>query len=457
MQKLKRFILDKKNLSGFVILLFLYNTLIFRLFSNGVYYHIGYEFFLSVSFLWTLLLFIDDVINFRIIDTKIKLLFWILYVFTMIVFLFNRPYNLLSIISILYFFLMWYILMSSSLYSTKKEFHKFFICVSKQIVIVVLIINAISVLGYILYVTGIVHQLPDLFALESNHHVGRGILGRFFTLPFLYAGLYYYSGNAGFYSYIAYILGFFLYENKTIHRETMIVSSLLSLFMIIVSDNRVSVICGIVTTVLFLIRSISLHLKSKRKAKYVMRFIYSLLFVCIIVFIIKFFPSAYEQIKTSPFDYLNYLSSQRLIYWRDAIYDFLQRKWIGYGWGNNGTMPYYRIHFHNLFICILVWTGIIGSLISLYIIINITIRIIKNRELLISNKSYWILVMVVCVFFESMLDICIVGETTHIETPLFWVGIGYLYYFHINTPLIKGFVWVNKTNHFADWIRFPIE
>ena len=56
------------------------------------------------------------------------------------------------------------------------------------------------------------------------------------------------------------------------------------------------------------------------------------------------------------------------------------------------------------------------------------VRLILNRKLIRQRKSTWLVMLVVCVFLESMLERAIAGTTESPETAFFWISAGYLVY-----------------------------
>ena len=438
-RKVKDFILDKKSLSGFCVLLILYNNLILRLINPSLSYHVGNELFLLIIAIWMLIQLFDDLVHKRLLDTQFKLVFGLFYLYAAIVFLFNRPYNIPGMIYITYFFVMWYILTSASLYSSKEEFFSFLQKIFLHFVIVVLIINTISLIAYFLLGFRIVSKLPACFVLTGNNHAKTSIFGR--LLKFRYGGLYSIVPEAGFFSYVSFAITLYLRENNVLKKPITLFSIVTSGMMVFLSNSRISEICLGVIICYWLFwylrrkKILFFHpTKGKRFISIALIISLLILFVCLY----RFGPSVINAIQLDPFTFFDRLSAARLSYWKEGLTAFIEKKWFGHGWGNIVGLSEKRYHYHNIIICMLVFTGIIGTVLFCGLSLYCTIKIHKNSASIEQYKAKWIKVLVLCIYLESFLEVCLVAETSHIETPIFFVGLGLLCYCNLNTPLNDG-------------------
>ena len=101
---------------------------------------------------------------------------------------------------------------------------------------------------------------------------------------------------------------------------------------------------------------------------------------------------------------------------------------LGSGYCNSEfTVAAYKlIHPHNIFLALLLYTGIPGLvLFTMFLILNVK-DIVHNLDYIKLNNLKWLVVLVICVFFESLLDIAIIGAPINIQTLYFYLCLGIL-------------------------------
>ena len=140
----------------------------------------------------------------------------------------------------------------------------------------------------------------------------------------------------------------------------------------------------------------------------------------------------FAKLLSSDFSSVNLLSSNRMIIWTTAFQEFLKRPLLGWGWENGDSIAQFTneniYNCHNIFINLLLWTGIPCFLLFicfLFMVIKQFVNLSKQSE---SNILDWMAVVVIALLVQASLDILIIGEDVRAGTQVFWLLAGYLYY-----------------------------
>jgi|GEM_PF-6460047 len=447
MVKLARLITNKRAFIAFYTLSILYDITLLRILIPYFYeYH--FSVFEQVYTLWATVIVLDDLIHKRILNNKYKILFELLFTAALGSMIFQSgPHDLTQVKYLISYGVMVYIFTSGSLSCSRKQFRNFLVFLSVNTVVLIFFMNAASFWQYNVSAPSsdifrnLLKSFSGLFSARNN-------LSGFVThIDDRYAGYYLSVGYASFSQYLSIVLSLYLFDQlchnwvaKVIGSLLVLINAVLALWMLGMSDARV-VFLDIILIVICLI---AIGIKRITKVQWI-GVIITLGLSAISLFSIEryFVPVLKQEIATSGMDnyqFWNKLLSHRLDYWAAGWTDFLKRPIFGNGWmksdtlGETFSVARIYLNHHNLFINLLCWTGFIGTGIFVLVITLCTIRIFKNGRYIAKSKSEWLIVLCLCVFIQSMLDICIIGEDLHIETPWFWLCFGYLVFLYKKKP-----------------------
>ena len=359
---MSQWIFDKKNLAMFYVAIVLYSNIVIRLINEGLSFTIGNSFLFIMCFIWSIIQLIDDIAHKRVFDSKLKILFAIYYVFTAAIFLLNRPYNIDAIRHNVFFVLMWYTVMSVGQYESKEDMKKILLILSKHIIAITVILNVVSIGAFILLKLGVVKTLPSLFFYsQGGHHTDTSFFAA--LINGRYGGLYPYLLFAGIFSYLSTVLSFYLFENGLIGRISVLMITILGLIMTALSNPRTVELIYIFILLSYIYKKIT---KQNIKKLYLLSIA---VLIVIGIFLVFVHYDVMHMNSEEAFQFFNHLTSLRWSYWKVGIESFLERKWIGYGFGNLGHLPWEKLHYHNIIMSNLVWGGIIGFLLILFIVL----------------------------------------------------------------------------------------
>lgn len=401
---------------------------VFYLFS-GVQSKIwnGYSIFIAG---YVLCIFVYEVIHKKIFTSKIQNLLWIFFAFTLIGTSMRREglwikswiYEFLLLMKIYIFFIL--------IPRIGKENTDHFIYkISKWVIAVFCAINTISLLIWFLHLLGF-PELPGIFAYSSmvttENHPG----------DYQFFGLYEWVTDGSHRTITALVLGLFLYSRKQMKTFPFYLNLITSFAYIILAGARSAFIC-LVPIVMYLAYLIVQRFIGHKFAKK----IFIVVLVLGIVFVgIKIIPAISELIHLTKenssyaFDILNAKSNGRMSLWKAGIEVGMQKPLFGWGWAYYPSLLIEKagyiggVSLHNTIINVFVFSGISG-VISLLVFFIISIwKLWKNRHLIASTKSGWLLILVICGWIQSMLQPGILGENSHVESIYFWIAYGYLIY-----------------------------
>lgn len=434
-KKLFEFITNKRVFTAFYAGTIIYNFLVIRLILPDVYVFIRSQGFPLVYTIWAGIIVITDLFQKKLFENKTKLLWNITFLIALLSMVVQpKPRSIQQIRYLIVFGIEVYILVSAAGESKKEEMQSFFISLAKQTVIIISILNVLSLViaAFLL----LKQELPEWIT-----HLNNGLLPEptSHTISLLpnnfgrYKGLFISVPEAGFDCYVAMCLNLLLLDKKKISKLFGIFNIICCVLMIILTDARDVLINLVIIVLVLFARAMSNKIGKKKSLAL------SIFILCSICGFIAY--KLYEIIihlhlttGEGLYSLVNRYSSSRLNYYRIGWNDFMQRKWIGQGWLNCDSLLGYtwkaetHPNYHNCIINLLAWTGIIGTgsfLVSLFYSVK---KIFENRKLISEDRCKWLVVLCVCIFTQSLLDICLFGEDTHIESVYFWVCLGYLVY-----------------------------
>ena len=398
-----------------------------ELLLHGVIYHFvpqALDIVEIILLVWPVLILAGDLINRRLFSSVYQ---WILWLFlAVIVASFWNEYHgftlslARSLIKHMGFF---YILFSAPNFYETEDYELMMQRLSFFAVLFVFVFAFASAVCYWTYKAGI--TLPMGLNAES----------RIFTYGHYgnedrFCGLFGYSTVGGNLSLLAILLSWYLHESTVFNKWLTGALTVLFVYMILLLDYRAGmVIFGFIALYL-----LYLLLRKKYSA------LGSVLIVILIgaagcagLFFLKqdYFARFFDLMKTDPFDAFRQISTGRTEYWYMVINKLPTHFWLGWGWLNSEALEFY-FDAHNLFINLLMWTGVIGCGLFVLFLLTMFIRIILNGKLIRKRKASWLVMLVVCVLMLSMLEREIAGSSETIETAFFWLASGYLVYLNRN-------------------------
>ena len=422
MKLLEKFLFDKINLIISYFETIFLQIFILRIFLSGNLYYFSCNLLWAINLTWVLIIILKDVFDKNIIKIKDKKYYLLIlyFIIAVISWLFYRKkYNLYSFYDLikLYEFCFIFYLIPFEVKNSKK-LHKMLEIISYSFCTYVFIFLSISLLLYILGINqitlpnGISHSLYGLDNALAHKP-------RFF-------GIWNWATDSSFHSYMAICLHLYLIDrnkNKLINW----ICIFLCLIMIYLSDTRTSFI--ILALIIMCFFSFKIQNKIGKK-KMILINNGVIIIACIgLVFIkSKTNPELISSILTNPIDTFSELSSGRMTSAKGIIENLKKSPFFGDGYANNTYMSTYfsGINYpHNLFLAILLYTGILGFVgFTIFLILN-GFAIIKNSKYIKENNFKWIAVLSVCIFVQSMFSPAILGTaSSNVESLFFFLCLG---------------------------------
>lgn len=430
----KRFFLtDKRVFISFYILTIMYASVVLRIINYDLCTEVRMKYFRYVYIAWGAIIAFYDLFTGKLLKPKFKLCFLVTYAVIVSTLFFQPiPINIPQLFQLVSLGICLYMCTSVRAECSEEEFQSFFRFVSYQIIAVITIANIISLIGYIYYLaTGNLIPINQVtWVWKTDTEVHSSIL-----LPagIRFGGIYESSPFAAFNSYITILLTMYFHDQKKIPGWMCFVIVPTAVLSALLSDSRVVTILLCIIAFYFVITLLRKRFGSKKVNRYLLFLILGVVLV-VAIYIIPKVISLLQIPAEERFAYLNAMSSSRLQYYVAGFKAFLERPLFGNGWVNSDRLiedvtqkAVFAPSYHNLFINLLAWSGIAGTVFFTGLLVICFVRIIKKRS---DNSAGigWIRLLVLCVFLQSMLDICIIGEDLHIETPYFWLCLGYLVY-----------------------------
>ena len=413
MKKIKDFFLDRKNLACLYTLVLLYVVVLLKISTYGTFHDVFRIFFA----LWTIGLSVHDLLKHQI-PKKIPVLFqiWIFAAGLISLVFQTKGRGIDQINTLIVFATLGYIFFTLPFFTTKKEFDRLVSFLALNGAAVLFLMNAASLI--VLGLHGL--RSPSVSSLYDSMIVMRGDQLRFF-------GYHQYPTLAGFNSMLAMILGF-IYVSR--HRKPVwyvfqAINCAFALVMIYLSHARGAMLGAAVIFLALVVLLAAKKVGGKKTLRLFGFIVIAAIVLVLVVFHSRIFGAfAYYADSNS----LSSLTSGRSLIWQTAVEGFRQRPLIGWGWINGSliepiTKPSTN-NCHNLFFNILLWTGLLGTIPYLLLIVFSIVTIIRHLREIYRNGDAWLLVLVICGFIQSMLDIALAGQDNRLLDPYFYLAFG---------------------------------
>lgn len=416
--KVKNFILNKENLIIFYFYgLFLQKFAFLYIFPYEFSKPFQYFFWL-VNPLWFVILIINDIrkknIHFK---DRMDLTQIIFITFTCFVYLFlANNHDLLDGNILLGYIELGYLLFTYPEETSLKEYKQFFDRLSNHLLAFIVPMTVISFLIYILQLD----KVTTLYGVKYTTETSRNLR---------FNGLFRVSTEANFFCH----LGLLLHLSKIHNHKNIVINSILGAIdaiLVVLSGTRL----GILTLCIIFVYYLFVVLQNKFNIKISYKLIGLCLSLAIIIPIIAILlkkPNIINNIIEDPYETLNTISSGRLHPFQIIIDTITPNRIIyGYGWNNNSILSPSIIHPHNMFLAIFLYTGIIGTAIFMIFFMQVIKNIAKNMKSIKENNLEDYLIIAICVFFSSLLDIAIIGDT-NINSIFFWLALAPICHLHL--------------------------
>ena len=342
----------------------------------------------------------------------------------------TQHYQLVAYIHLLF---CTYIAFTASLDCGNKKFAKWVQVISLLTITLLVVVNIISLIFYFCIIHHI--SLPGYLQEKAGNYILEGNWHTFLSngQSFRFVGLFFGISDTAYSNICGILLTGYLLDNKKINRLYGIVSILLGLIMIYLSDSRTGyLLLGIV--LIAAIYRIFLYFAPKKKAN----------LLGIILLVIVFFACVFvgihllQKIKglnpEEQFSYLNSISSSRITMWEIAIDSFKKSPITGMGYYHPFTYPnseFVFYNYHNLFLTLLAQTGLVGTGLFCAFLIMACWKLIKNRHLIMKKHAFWLLVLVITEFANSLNEWTLIADEWRLITIFFWICLGYLVFLDV--------------------------
>lgn len=287
------------------------------------------------------------------------------------------------------------------------------------IVVFITLLMSASLILYICFQFKVV--LPFSLASEA----------RIFTFGHLgnerrFCGLFGYSTDGGNLSALCLILYLFLREQRQISDKMTFFGVMLSFVLIILLDVRTSIL-EVMCVALYYCILCSFKRFGRKKTAVILSGLLALGIFAIFIIKRDAISFYYSQFISEPAKTMSFLTTGRSKYWSRALREFKKEPFIGKGWINCNQIGFFDTH--NLFINLLLWTGLTGfGLFGVFTVLGFLK--IKNSFAYIRRKGLLsVVLIIIAVLIESMFDRAVLGTACNsVETIMFWLSLGILVY-----------------------------
>ncbi|MCI6754589.1 O-antigen ligase family protein, partial [Galactobacillus timonensis] len=254
-------------------------------------------------------------------------------------------------------------------------------------------------------------------------------------------GLYEWVTDGSHRTVTALVLGLFLYARKQIKPFWFYLNFFTAVAYLLLAGARSAMLC-LIPIVLYLLFLVLEKMFSRKMAKRVFLVLLLAGLIFVLVIITGIFQGAGRNLNDLN-SYFNEKSNGRYILWKSGIEVGMQKPIFGWGWAYlppkliDMSFSAAGVSLHNVLVNVFVFSGFSGLISLLVFFVASLLRLWKNRHLIVSTKSGWLLVLVICGWIQSMLQPGILGENSHIESIYFWIAYGYLMYLGYGTDNVK--------------------
>lgn len=391
--------------------------------------------FSAIVALYALCIFIYELVHKKLFFNSIQNFLWVFFAITLVGTVMRRDGTWIR--SWIYEFLLFFEIYISFILIPrlgKEETDQFLYRISKWAIILFCTLNTISLLIWLLHMLGF-PDIPGIFAYSSmittSNHPG----------DYQFFGLYEWVTDGSHRTITALVLGLFLYARKQIKPFWLYLNFLTAFAYLLLAGAR-STMLSLIPIVLYLL---FLGLEKWFSRKIAERVLLGLLLAGMIIAVVKI-AGIFQGIEWNLgdlYDTFNEKSNGRLILWKSGIEVGMQKPIFGWGWAyfpeelieKSGYVG--GVSLHNVIINVFVFSGFAGVISLLVFFVASLVRLWKNRHLIASTNSGWVLVLVICGWIQSMLQPGILGENSHIESIYFWISYGYLVYLGYGADRVK--------------------
>ena len=436
-EKIRKYLTDYR----YIIALQILGMLILRdTIQDVLYLFSGFQLtvwnvFSAIVALYALCIFIYELVQKKLFFSPIQNFLWVFFAFTFVGTVMRREGTWIR--SWIYEYLLFLEIYLSFILIPrlgKEETDQFLYRISKWAIILFCTLNTISLLIWILHMLGF-PDLPGILAyntmITTSNHPG----------DYQFFGLYEWVTDGSHRTITTLVLGLFLYARKQMKPFWFYLNFLTAFAYLLLAGAR-SAMLSLIPIVLYLLFLGLEKLVSRKIAK---RVVLALMIAGLIITVVKI-AGIFQGIGWNPgalYDYFNEKSNGRLILWQSGIEVGLQKPIFGWGWAYFPTELIEKagsvagVSLHNVIINVFVFTGFVGVISLLVFFVASLVRLWKNRHLIASTNSGWLLVLVICGWIQSMLQPGILGENSHIESIYFWIAYGYLLYLGYGADNVK--------------------
>lgn len=320
----------------------------------------------------------------------------------------------------------------------KGETDQFLYRISKWVIAVFCTINTVSLIILVLHLLGF-PDFPGVFSYSSMvttwNHDGQ----------YQFYGLYEWVSDGPHRTITGMVLGLFLNERKQIRSCWFYLNLITGVSYLFVVGTRSGLLCLIPIAFYGLYRLLDRFLSHKVAKRISLSvFILGLLGVIIIATSKLHTIHALKASNLAEYEVeMNSITNGRYQLWKAGITVGMEKPLFGWGWAyyppklSELSFSAALVHLHNILVNVFVFSGFSGVISFLVFFFASVVRLWKNRHLIISTKSEWLFVLVVCGWIQSVLQPGILGENSHIESIYFWISYGYLIYLDYGTDLVQ--------------------
>ena len=374
-----------------------------------------------IDIAWVMIILIYDIYKKNIYFKDPKIFILIIFVlFTTISWLLKQPdhgpYYIFTLVTLYEQFFIFYT------HAKENSIDDIKCLLKKLATIFIYFVSFYSFVSLVCYVTNYTSFiLPN--GTEINVLISIGSLGH---KTERLIGLWTNTSVAGFDCYLAVILSLYLInQNKNNIQNSVFI--MFNSIMLYFTNSRIALFLLLFTFVCFILFQISKKFGLIKTIQLSFKFIVLISIFCVF-YILYSYPNLITNLKVNSTTIIDNWTSGRLDMTIQTLSYSKNCLFLGSGYCNSEfTVAAYKlIHPHNIFLALLLYTGIPGLvLFTMFLILNVK-DIVHNLDYIKLNNLKWLVVLVICVFFESLLDIAIIGAPINIQTLYFYLCLGIL-------------------------------
>lgn len=421
MNTIKNLITNKSHLIIYWVFCIYFQQFVTQLLLPSTIRFVIWHILWVLDIAWVMTILIYDIYKKNICFKDPKILILIIFVlFTTISWLLKQPdhgpYYIFTLVTLYEQVFIFYT------YAKENSIDDIKCLFKKLATIFIYFVSFYSFVSLVCYVTNYTSfTLPN--GTEINVLVSIGSLGH---KTERLIGLWTNTSVAGFDCYLAVILSLYLINqnNNNIQNSVFIIFNSIMLYF---TNSRIALFLLLFTFLCFILFQITKKFGLAKTIRLSFEFI-TLISIIYIIYILYSYPDLITNLKANSATIIDNWTSGRLDMTIQTLSYTKNCLFLGSGYCNSEfTVAAYKlIHPHNIFLALLLYTGIPGLvLFTIFLILNVK-DIVHNLDYIKLNNLKWLVVLVICVFFESLLDIAIIGAPINIQTLYFYLCLGIL-------------------------------